>query len=348
MPIGTQGSVKAIEPRELAEVGAQIILGNTYHLFLRPGADVVESAGGLHKFISWDKPILTDSGGYQVYSLNDLRKIDEDGVTFQSHFDGSRHRFTPENVVQIQRQLGADIMMVLDECTPYPCEFEYANASNGLTIRWAERCRQEFESQPARHGYSQAIFGIVQGSIFPEIREQSAQTLAKLDFDGYAIGGLAVGEPARTMYQITEVCEPLMPREKPRYLMGVGTPENLLESIERGMDMFDCVLPTRNGRNAMLFTRDGSLNMKNAAFKMDFSPIDSSCTCYTCRTFTKAYLRHLFVVKEILALQLATIHNLAFYHWLMREARNAILDRRFHAWKLLVLERIESEILAPS
>ncbi|MBI3006287.1 MAG: tRNA guanosine(34) transglycosylase Tgt [Ignavibacteriales bacterium] len=344
MPVGTQGSVKAIGPQELNDVGAQIILGNTYHLYLRPGADVIEHAGGLHKFISWDKPLLTDSGGYQVYSLNDLRKIEEEGVAFQSHFDGSRNMFTPESVVDIQRRLGSDIMMVLDECTPYPCEFEYARASNKLTVRWAERCREEFERQPARYGYAQSLFGIVQGSIFPEIREQSAESLVRLDFDGYAIGGLAVGEPAETMYHITETCEPLLPGEKPRYLMGVGTPENLLESIERGMDMFDCVMPTRNGRNGMFFTTDGSINIRNAVYKTDFSPIDSACDCYTCRTFTKAFLRHLFVVKEILALQLATIHNLAFYLRLMREARMAIEERRFNVWKLSMLERIAFEV----
>lgn len=341
MPVGTQGSVKAIEQRELKELGAQIILGNTYHLYLRPGTEIIERAGGLHKFIGWDKPILTDSGGYQVFSLTDLRKIEEGGVTFKSHLDGSAHVFTPESVIGIQRQLGSDIMMVLDECTPYPCEFDYAFTSNALTLRWAERCKAAFEKEKPLYGYGQALFGIVQGSVYPEIREQSAKGLVRLDFDGYAIGGLAVGEPVTQMYEMTEVCERFLPADKPRYLMGVGTPENLLESIERGMDMFDCVLPTRNGRNAALFTRNGVLNIKNAIFKADFTPVDSECSCYTCKNFTRAYLRHLFQVKEILALQLATIHNLSFYLWLMKEARKAILDKRFSAWKQATIHQLQ-------
>lgn len=341
MPVGTQGSVKAIEQRELKELGAQIILGNTYHLYLRPGTEIIERAGGLHKFIGWDKPILTDSGGYQVFSLTDLRKIEEEGVTFKSHLDGSAHVFTPESVIGIQRLLGSDIMMVLDECTPYPCEFDYAFTSNALTLRWAERCKAAFEKEKPLYGYGQALFGIVQGSVYPEIREQSAKGLVRLDFDGYAIGGLAVGEPVTQMYKMTEVCERFLPADKPRYLMGVGTPENLLESIERGMDMFDCVLPTRNGRNAALFTRNGVLNIKNAIFKADFMPVDSECSCYTCKNFTRAYLRHLFQVKEILALQLATIHNLSFYLWLMNEARKAILDKRFSAWKQATIHRLQ-------
>lgn len=342
MPVGTQGSVKAIEQRELKELGAQIILGNTYHLYLRPGTEIIERAGGLHKFISWDKPILTDSGGYQVFSLNDLRKIEEEGVTFKSHLDGSAHVFTPESVIGIQRQLGSDIVMVLDECTPYPCEFDYAFTSNALTVRWAERCKAAFEKEKPLYGYEQALFGIVQGSVYPEVREQSAKGLVRLDFDGYAIGGLAVGEPANQMYEMTEVCEAFLPAEKPRYLMGVGTPENLLESIERGMDMFDCVLPTRNGRNAALFTRNGVMNIKNAIFKADFTPVDSECSCYTCKNFTRAYLRHLFQVKEILALQLATIHNLSFYLWLMKEARKAILEKRFGLWKQATVYRLQN------
>ncbi|MBI3787120.1 MAG: tRNA guanosine(34) transglycosylase Tgt [Ignavibacteriales bacterium] len=342
MPVGTQGSVKAIEQRELKELGAQIILGNTYHLYLRPGTEIIERAGGLHKFIGWDKPMLTDSGGYQVFSLTDLRKIEEEGVTFKSHLDGSAHVFTPESVIGIQRQLGSDIMMVLDECTPYPCEFDYAFTSNALTLRWAERCKAAFEKEKPLYGYGQALFGIVQGSVYPEIREQSARALVRLDFDGYAIGGLAVGEPAEQMYKITEVCEAFLPADKPRYLMGVGTPENLLESIERGVDMFDCVLPTRNGRNAALFTRNGVLNIKNAIFKADFAPVDSECSCYSCKNFTRAYLRHLFQVKEILALQLATIHNLSFYLWLMKEARKAIVEKRFSPWKQATIQRLHS------
>jgi len=342
MPVGTQGSVKAIEQRELQEVGAQIILGNTYHLYLRPGIEVVGEAGGLHKFIGWPRPMLTDSGGYQVFSLSDLRTIEEEGVTFRSHLDGSTHRFTPESVVDIQRALGSDVMMVLDECTPFPCEKEYARRSNDLTMRWADRCRNHAGRHRPSYGHSQALFGIVQGSVYPEIRTSSAKSLVDLEFDGYAIGGLAVGEPADQMYSVIEVCEPLLPGQKPRYLMGVGTPENLLEAIDRGMDMFDCVLPTRNGRNAMLFTRNGSLNITNAAFKTDYTPVDPECECYMCKTHTRAYLRHLFQVKEILALQLATIHNLTFYLGLMRQVREAIMRKEFRAWKGEMLARLSS------
>jgi queuine tRNA-ribosyltransferase len=347
MPVGTQGSVKAIEQRELQELDAEIILGNTYHLYLRPGAEILEKAGGLHKFIGWDKPILTDSGGYQVFSLADLRKIEEEGVTFKSHLDGSSHFFSPEKVIQIERSIGADVLMVLDECTPYPCEYEYARKSNELTIRWAQRCKGAFESNPPLYGHSQALFGIVQGSTYPDIREASVNALVQLGFDGYAIGGLAVGEPVEEMYRMIEMCEPGLPSSKPRYLMGVGTPQNLLESIERGIDMFDCVLPTRNGRNSMLFTHRGSLNIKNAIFKDDFGPVDESCDCYTCRTFSRAYVRHLFQVREILALQLATIHNLAFYVWLMREARNQIQAGRFETWKRGMLQQITNESEVP-
>ncbi|HAL56735.1 MAG TPA: tRNA guanosine(34) transglycosylase Tgt [Bacteroidetes bacterium] len=342
MPVGTQGSVKAIEQRELAEVGAQIILGNTYHLYLRPGTDVIRAAGGLHTFTGWNKPILTDSGGYQVFSLTDLREIKEEGVTFRSHLDGSEHVFTPERVTKIQRLLGSDIMMVLDECTPFPCTPEYARTSNELTIRWAERCKIAFESEGDQYGHTQAMFGIVQGSVYDHIRRQSARALVDLGFDGYAIGGLAVGEPVEQMYAMTEVCEALLPGDRPRYLMGVGTPENLIESIARGMDMFDCVLPTRNGRNGSLFTSYGTLNLRNAGFKVDFSPVDSDCSCYTCANFTRAYVRHLFQVKEVLALQLATIHNLAFYLRLLRDAREAILAKRFGEWRRFVLERMRS------
>ena len=341
MPVGTQGAVKAIEQRELEEIGARIILGNTYHLYLRPGSDLIERAGGIHRFINWDHPILTDSGGYQVFSLADLRGITEEGVEFKSHIDGSTHLFTPERVVDIQRSLGSDIMMVLDECTPYPCEEKYAFKSNELTLRWAERSRSRFECTSARYQKQQSLFAIVQGSVFESIREKSAEALVAVGFDGYAIGGLSVGEPAELMYRITEICTAILPPDRPRYLMGVGTPENILESIERGVDMFDCVLPTRNGRNAVLFTRKGKLNMRNAAFTYDFNPPDAECPCYVCSNFTRAYLRHLFKVQEILALQMATIHNLYFYLWLVRSARSAILEDRFSEWKTGMLWELE-------
>jgi queuine tRNA-ribosyltransferase len=343
MPVGTQGSVKAIEHRELEEIGAQIILGNTYHLYLRPGMEVLGKAGGLHRFIGWQKPILTDSGGYQVFSLTDLRKIDEKGVTFKSHLDGSTHFFSPENVVQIERQIGADVMMVLDECTPYPCDRDYASKSNELTLRWSERCKEAFVKHSPVYGHSQALFGIVQGSTYPDLRRKSAQSLIQIGFDGYAVGGLAVGEPVEEMYRMVEICQSVLPASKPRYLMGVGTPQNLLEAIERGIDMFDCVLPTRNGRNSMLFTRVGTVNIKNAAYKNDLGPVDAMCDCYTCRTFAKAYVRHLFQAREILALQLATIHNLAFYLWLMREARKQIQAQRYGNWKTEMLRRFQKE-----
>jgi len=338
MPVGTQGSVKAIEPRELEEIGARVVLCNTYHLYLRPGTGLIERAGGLHKFIGWDQPILTDSGGYQIFSLPELRSMSEEGVRFKSHIDGSQHLFTPETVVDIQRFLGSDIMMVLDECTPYPCNEEYVDRSNELTIRWAERCKSQMERTTAKYHKSQSLFAIVQGGIFESIRQKSVDSLVQIGFDGYAIGGLSVGEPAELMYKMTEVCTAILPPDRPRYLMGVGTPENILESIERGIDMFDCVLPTRNGRNAVLFTRNGRLNMKNSAFVNDLMPPDLECPCYTCRNFTRAYIRHLFKAQEILALQLATIHNLYFYLWLVRSAREAILEDRFAAWKTGTLE----------
>jgi len=309
------------------------MLCNTYHLYLRPGTDVIDLSGGLHRFIAWDRPILTDSGGYQVFSLSDLRKIGEEGVRFRSHVDGSAHSFTPESVVDIQRHLGSDVMMVLDECAPYPCSFEYAKQSNDLTLRWAQRSRDRFAESTPVHGHGQSLFAIVQGSVFPEIREHSARVLIDLDFEGYAIGGLAVGEPAGVMYGIISRCTQMLPEEKPRYLMGVGTPENLLEGIERGIDMFDCVLPTRNGRNSMLFTAHGTLNITNARYKLDCTPVDPDCGCHTCRHFTRAYLRHLFQVKEILGLRLATLHNLYYYQWLMHSAQSAIRDGRFGSWK---------------
>lgn len=340
MPVGTQGTVKAVEQRELVEIGAQIILGNTYHLYLRPGTDVILKAGGLHKFISWDRGILTDSGGFQIFSLAQFRKISKEGVRFQSHIDGSYHFFTPESVVDIQRILGSDIMMCLDECTPYPCDYDYALKSNQLTIEWAKRARERFDATEPLYGHTQAIFGIVQGSVYPEIRAKSAEELVKLDFDGYAIGGLAVGEPVETMYQIVEFTASLLPVDKPRYLMGVGTPENILEAISRGIDMFDCVIPTRNGRNATLYTREGKFSIKNAIYKEDFTPVDQNCDCYTCRNFTRAYIRHLFNADEILALQLASIHNLAFYLWLVKEARNHIIQGDFLEWKDKMLQKI--------
>jgi queuine tRNA-ribosyltransferase len=333
MPVGTQGSVKAIEQRELHDLGAQIILGNTYHLYLRPGCDVLRTMGGLHKFMNWEKPILTDSGGYQVFSLSELRKISRDGVTFKSHLDGSSHFFSPKSVIEIERAIGSDIMMVLDECTPYPCEYAYARKSNEMTVRWAGECLAHAQALPPLYGHTQALFAIVQGSIFKEIRAESADALTAMDFDGYAVGGLAVGEPAEEMYEITEFTTARLPKDKPRYLMGVGTPENILESIDRGIDMFDCVMPTRNARNAMLFTSRGRMNMKNAKWKTDPLPPDEACSCYTCMNFSRGYLRHLFQVSEILALQLATIHNLTFYLWLVREARKNILADTFGPWK---------------
>ncbi len=344
MPVGTQATVKAVEQRELIELGAQIILGNAYHLYLRPGVEVIRKAGGLHKFMNWNRAILTDSGGFQIFSLAQFRKITKEGVKFQSHIDGSYHFFTPESVIEIQRILGSDIMMCLDECTPYPCDFEYASKSNQLTIEWAKRAKEKFEKTEPLYGHSQFLFGIVQGSVYPEIREKSAEELIKLDFDGYAIGGLAVGEPVDVMYRITEFTASLLPVDKPRYLMGVGTPENIIESISRGIDMFDCVIPTRNGRNATLYTRNGKFSIKNAVYKDDFSPVDPGCNCYTCKNFTRAYLRHLFNADEILALQLASIHNLAFYFWLVQEARRHIISGDFAEWKNRFLVRLQDKV----
>jgi queuine tRNA-ribosyltransferase len=348
MPVGTQGTVKAVAQRELDELGARIILGNTYHLYLRPGVDLIEKAGGLHKFMNWQKPILTDSGGYQVFSLTDLRGFDDDGVTFKSHHDGSLHRFTPENVIDIQRSLGSDVMMVLDECTPYPCDEMYARKSNDMTLRWAERCRTQFARTNHLYGFSQTLFAIIQGSVYPEVREVSAHRLVELDFEGYAIGGLSVGEPVEDMYKITELCTSILPSSKPRYLMGVGTPENILECIDRGIDMFDCVMPTRNGRNGLFFTHSGRINIRNAQYAEDFRPVDDECECYGCRTFTRAYLRHLVRTNEILALQLASLHNLTFYLWLVRGARQAILDDRFSYFKSEMLNKLSNKIVEES
>ncbi len=334
MPVGTAGTVKAVHQREIKEdVKAEIILGNTYHLYLRPGLDVLEKAGGLHKFNGWDGPILTDSGGYQVYSLSENRKIREDGVTFRSHIDGSKHVFTPEGVMEIQRRIGADIIMAFDECTPYPCEYGYARTSMELTHRWLKRCCDHFDKTAPLYGYEQTLFPIVQGSSFKDLRRQSAETIASFGRQGNAIGGLSVGEPAEIMYEMTElVCE-ILPDDKPRYLMGVGTPANILECIALGVDMFDCVMPTRNARNGMLYTTEGILNMRNEKWKDDLSPIDENLGGYVSTFYSKAYLRHLIVSKEILGAQIASIHNLTFYLWLVRQARDHIISGDFMEWK---------------
>ena len=334
MPVGTQGTVKAITQRVLeTEINAEIVLSNTYHLYLRPGTKILEQAGGLHRFMNWNRPILTDSGGFQVYSLSDLRKLKKDGVEFRSHLDGSTHFFSPQKVIEIQRSIGSDIMMPLDECTPYPCEYEYAKKSKELTSDWAVLNKKTFEETEPLYGSSQFLFGIIQGSVYKDLRESSAKDLVNLDFDGYSIGGLAVGEPTELMYDLVDFTTDFIPENKPRYLMGVGRPENILEAIARGVDMFDCVMPTRNARNAYLFTSGGIVSMRNAAYEDDFTPLDSNCGCYTCSNFSRAYLRHLFNAKEVLALELATIHNLSFYLDLIREARKRIVDGSFIEWK---------------
>ena len=334
MPVGTVGSVKAVHFHELKEdINAQIILGNTYHLFLRPGIEILEQAGGLHKFNGWDKPILTDSGGFQVFSLSGTRKMKEEGVTFHSHIDGSKHLFTPERVVDIQRIIGADIIMALDECTPGTADYTYAKKSMELTHRWLERGVKQFDTTEPKYGYSQTFFPIVQGCVYPDLRRQSAEFIASQNREGYAIGGLAVGEPTEVMYEMIEVVNEILPADKPRYLMGVGTPINILEAIERGVDMFDCVMPTRNGRNGMIFTSRGIMNMKNEKWKNDFSPLDEFGSSYVDRFYSKAYVRHLFVSKELLAMQIASIHNLAFYLWLVGEARTHIQHGDFSSWK---------------
>lgn len=334
MPVGTQGTVKAVDQNYLErEIKAQIVLSNTYHLYLRPGTEILEAAGGLHKFMNWQKPILTDSGGYQVFSLSDLRKLKSNGVEFRSHLDGSKHFFTPEKVIEIQRSIGSDIMMVLDECAPYPCDYDYAKKSVELTSNWAISNKVAFEKSVPLYGHNQFQFGIIQGSIYKDLREKSANDLLKLDFDSYAIGGLAVGEPTEMMYELVDFTTDFMPQDRPRYLMGVGRPENILESIARGVDMFDCVMPTRNARNSNVFTWNGTLSMRNAKYKDDFSPIDEKCNCYTCRNYSRAYLRHLIIAEEILALQLATIHNLYFYLDLVKQARKQIDDGNFLEWK---------------
>ena len=341
MPVGTVASVKGVHIKEVKEdIQAQIILGNTYHLYLRPGLDILEQAGGLHKFNGWDRPILTDSGGFQVFSLADNRKLTEEGAIFRSHIDGSKHFFTPENVVDIQRTIGADIMMAFDECTPGTADYKYAKNSMERTHRWLKRGLERFNSTPDKYGYSQTFFPIVQGCVYPELRRESAKFIADQGREGNAIGGLAVGEPTEKMYEMIEVVNDILPKDKPRYLMGVGTPANLLEGIERGVDMFDCVMPTRNGRNGMLFTRNGIMNMKNKKWADDFSPIDPESDCFVDLQYSKAYLRHLFVSQELLAMQIASIHNLAFYLWLVKEARKHIIAGDFHTWKPMMLERV--------
>lgn len=341
MPVGTLGALKAVHMHEVRDdIKAQIILGNTYHLYLRPGIDILEKAGGLHKFNGWDRPILTDSGGFQVFSLSGNRKLKEKGAYFRSHIDGSKHLFTPENVVDIQRSIGADIMMQLDECPPGTADYEYAKKSLGLTTRWLMRGWKHYKETEGKYGYSQAYFPIVQGCTYPDLRRQSAQTVAELGADGNAIGGLAVGEPAEVMYDMIEVVNEILPKDKPRYLMGVGTPANILEAIDRGVDMMDCVMPTRNGRNGMLFTAHGIMNMRNKKWADDFSPIQEDGPSYVDRQYTKAYLRHLFIADEILAMQIASIHNLAFYLWLVGEARRHIIAGDFKSWKTMMVERV--------
>jgi queuine tRNA-ribosyltransferase len=334
MPVGTAATVKAVHQRELVnDVKAQIILGNTYHLYLRPGLDILERAGGLHKFNGWSGPILTDSGGYQVFSLKDIRKISEEGVKFQSHIDGSRHLFTPENVMDTQRIIGADIIMAFDECAPYPCDYSYAKKSMEMTHRWLTRCIDRFDSTEGKYGYSQSLFPIVQGSVYKDLRIQSAEFIAEQNRDGNAIGGLAVGEPAEKMYETIDYVNDILPKDKPRYLMGVGTPENILEGIGLGIDMFDCVMPTRNARNGMLFTTQGIINIRNEKWKDDFTPIDETLGGYASTFYSKAYLRHLVKCDEILAAQIASIHNLTFYLWLVGQAREHILAGDFFSWK---------------
>ncbi|MBQ8542558.1 MAG: tRNA guanosine(34) transglycosylase Tgt [Bacteroidaceae bacterium] len=341
MPVGTVGSVKAVQiPDLVTDVKAQIILGNTYHLYLRPGLDVLEKAGGLHKFNSWERPILTDSGGFQVFSLKDIRKMNEDGVEFRSHIDGSKHFFSPERVMDIERSIGADIIMAFDECTPGTADYNYAKKSMERTHRWLDRCIARLDETEPKYGYEQQLFPIVQGCVYPDLRRISAEFIASKNCAGNAIGGLAVGEPAEKMYEMIEVVNEILPTDKPRYLMGVGTPANILEGIERGVDMFDCVMPTRNGRNAMLFTKNGIMNMRNEKWKYDFNPIEEDGESYVDRQYSRAYLRHLFVAQEYLALQIASLHNLAFYVWLTQEARKHILADDYAVWKKNMLEQV--------
>ncbi len=345
MPVGTVGSVKGVLQRDLKEeVHAQIILGNTYHLYLRPGTEILEQAGGLHRFINWDRPILTDSGGFQVFSLTGIRKLKEEGCYFQSHIDGSRHFFSPERVMDIERSIGADIIMALDECTPGTSDYAYAKKSLGLTHRWLDRCWARYQETEPLYGYHQSLFPIVQGCTYKDLRQQSAEFVASKNADGNAIGGLAVGEPAEVMYEMIEVVNDILPKDRPRYLMGVGTPANILESIERGVDMFDCVMPTRNGRNAMLFTSEGIMNLRNKKWENDFSPIDPNGTASVDTFYTRAYLHHLFKAQELLAMEIASIHNLAFYLRLVGEARKHILDDTFTTWKSQMMRKVTNRL----
>ncbi|MEM6515446.1 MAG: tRNA guanosine(34) transglycosylase Tgt [Bacteroidota bacterium] len=345
MPVGTVASVKGVHQRELKnDINPDIILGNTYHLFLRPQIPILEKAGGLHKFMGWDRNILTDSGGYQVYSLSANRKIKEEGVKFKSHIDGSYHVFTPENVMEIQRSIGADIIMAFDECTPYPCDYNYAKRSMHMTHRWLERCLEHLKKTPLKYDYQQTFFPIVQGSTYKDLRKQSAEYIANVGAEGNAIGGLSVGEPAEEMYGMTEVVCNVLPEDKPRYLMGVGTPINILENIALGVDMFDCVMPTRNARNGMLFTANGTINIKNLKWADDFSPIDEMGITFVDREYSKAYVRHLFTVNELLGKQIATIHNLGFYLWLVREARKQIIDGNFREWNYRMVKQMDNRL----
>jgi queuine tRNA-ribosyltransferase len=342
MPVGTAGSVKGVHVKELDEdIKAQIILGNTYHLYLRPGIKIIEEAGGIHKFNGWSKPILTDSGGFQVFSLGDIRKLSEEGVRFQSHIDGSYHVFTPENTIDIQRSIGADIMMAFDECTPGNADYDYAKKSLELTQRWLVRCMHQFEITKSSYGYDQSLFPIVQGCVYPDLRESATRFVKQFNCDGYAIGGLAVGEEEEIMYSMIEVVNDILPENKPRYLMGVGTPVNILEAIDRGVDMFDCVMPTRNGRNGMLFTRKGMINIRNKKWESDFTPVDPDGTSYVDHAYSRAYLRHLIISKEMLGAQIASIHNLAFYLWLIGEAREQIINGNFNSWKEEMIQHLK-------
>ena len=345
MPVGTAGTVKGVSQQDLeSQVNAQIILGNTYHLYLRPGLDVLKKAGGLHKFIGWDKPILTDSGGYQVYSLSDNRKIKEEGVTFRSHIDGSSHLFTPERAIDIQREIGADIIMAFDECTPYPCDYDYAKKSMHMTHRWLKRCCDHFDNTKEHYNYKQTFFPIVQGSTYEDLRIQSAEKVASFNREGNAIGGLSVGEPHEELYKATDLVCGILPEDKPRYLMGVGTPENILECIGLGVDMFDCVMPTRNARNGMLFTSEGFINIKNKKWQTDNSPIDINGTANVDKAYSKAYLRHLLLSKEILGAQIASIHNLSFYLWLVKQARIKIIEGTFSSWKNEMVRKVRTRL----
>ena len=345
MPVGTLGSVRGVHQHELTDdIKSEIILGNTYHLFLRPGVEIINKAGGIHKFINFDKPILTDSGGYQVYSLSENRKISEEGVSFQSHIDGTTHFFTPENVIDIQRRIGADIIMAFDECPPYPCDYKYVKKSMNLTHRWLKRCKSKFDSTANLYGFNQTLVPIVQGGTYKDLRKISAQKIVEFNFPANAIGGLSVGEPHNEMYEMTDVVTDILPKHKPRYLMGVGTPSNLLENISLGIDMFDCVMPTRNARNGLLYTMNGTINIKNKKWANDFSEIDSIGTSYVDRKYSKSYLRHLFVSKEMLGKQIASIHNLAFYINLMRLSREKIKEGSFYEWKEKIIKRLDRRL----